>query len=108
MLTQHLFHHGQEIKRSQGALTSEYQYDEQGRLTQHAQLQQQSQHKFHQGTRASVKQQRQYQYYVAGNLTQVTDSLKGDRQYHYDPLARLSHVHGNIDEHFKLSYYQRE
>ncbi|MDO6528204.1 DUF6531 domain-containing protein, partial [Motilimonas sp. 1_MG-2023] len=97
VLTQHLFRHGQEVKRSQGALTSEYQYDEQGRLTQHAQLQQLLQ----MGASATIKQQRQYQYDVAGNLTQVTDSLKGDRQYHYDPLARLSHVRGNIDEHFQ-------
>ncbi|WP_158587128.1 RHS repeat-associated core domain-containing protein [Motilimonas pumila] len=97
VLTQHVFQHGLETRRTQGGLTSEYQYDEQGRLTAHSQ----QQHTLSKGNASQLKQQRHYQYDAAGQLTHLSDSVKGDKHYEYDPLARLAAVRGNIEEHFQ-------
>ncbi len=53
-------------------------YDAQSRLTQ-LQFQRKNQ----------ALQQRQYQYDLAGNLTQIVDSQRGFLHYQYDPLGQL-------------------
>ncbi|WP_261888066.1 RHS repeat protein [Vibrio rhizosphaerae] len=89
-LTQHQYQvSGLETRRTQGALTSHFQYDELGRLSEHRVSQAQQQTLF-----------RRYQYNRSGNLTQVEDNLRGVTQYHYDPLDRLTQVRGNISESF--------
>ncbi|WP_074901364.1 RHS repeat domain-containing protein [Microbulbifer thermotolerans] len=44
--------------------------------------------------------QRRYRYNTAGQLAQIEDSLRGTRNYHYDPLDRLTQVEGPNPEHF--------
>jgi RHS repeat-associated protein len=89
-LTQHQYQvSGLESSRTQGALTSHYQYDETGRLTEHRVRQAQQQTLF-----------RRYQYNRSGNLTEVEDTLRGLTQYQYDPLDRLTQVRGSLSENF--------
>ncbi|SIO96771.1 Putative deoxyribonuclease RhsC [Vibrio spartinae] len=89
-LTQHHYQvSGLETRRTQGALSSHFQYDETGRLTEHRVSQAQQQTLF-----------RRYQYNRSGNLTQVEDNLRGLTQYHYDPLDRLTQVRGSLSENF--------
>ena len=89
-LTQHQYQaSGLEISRTQGALSSHFQYDETGRLSEHRVSQAQQQTLF-----------RRYQYNRSGNLTQVNDNLRGVTQYHYDPLDRLTQVRGSLSENF--------
>ncbi|SIO94092.1 RHS repeat-associated core domain-containing protein [Vibrio spartinae] len=89
-LTQHQYQvSGLETRRTQGALSSHFQYDETGRLTEHRVSQAQQQTLF-----------RRYQYNRSGNLTQVEDNLRGLTQYHYDPLDRLTQVRGSLSENF--------
>ncbi|WP_248803762.1 RHS repeat-associated core domain-containing protein [Pseudomonas sp. MWU13-2100] len=88
-LTSHQYSAGREQQRQQGQLLSQYQYDEQGRLTEH---------------RVSQHQQRllarTYDYDANGNLARISDSRKGMREYHYDPLDRLITVRGDLTEAF--------
>ncbi|MFD1261759.1 DUF1308 domain-containing protein [Entomomonas asaccharolytica] len=86
-LTSHYYSLGKEVERQQGSLTSQYDYDEQGRLKAHFVNHQ---------TKALY--QRKYQYNVNGNLSAIEDSRKGIRQYYYDPLDRLIQVRGDISE----------
>lgn len=86
-LTEHFYSLGQEVERQQGALTSQYDYDEQGRLKAHF---------VNHSTKTLY--QRKYQYSANGNLAAIEDSRKGLRQYHYDPLDRLIQVRGDISE----------
>ncbi|MDZ5434448.1 RHS repeat-associated core domain-containing protein, partial [Pseudomonas fluorescens] len=91
-LTTHSVVAGREQSRQQGALLSEYAYDDQGRLHAHAVSQQQR-----------PLYRRDYAYAANGNLLQVDDSRHGQRRYQYDPLDRLSHVRHARDqdpEHF--------
>src|SRR5690606_513311 len=88
-LTRHQFDKGRERYRRQGALLSEYDYDEQGRLQAHR-------------VRSDHRQllQRQYRYDASGNLATIEDSRKGSRSFHYDPLDRLVAVRGDLPESF--------
>ncbi|MDM5140240.1 DUF6531 domain-containing protein [Aeromonas bestiarum] len=88
-LTRHQMVGGLEIRRSQGALTQQYEYDEQGRLTA-LRLQRGKQ----------VARERRYGYDSAGNLLQVNDSEQGEQHYRYDPLDRLLEVRGELTERF--------
>jgi len=74
----------QEIRRRQGPLTSEYQYDERGRLLS-------------QRTSSTVKAtkrlvSRDYYWRSDGQLMGINDQLRGLQQYHYDALGRLTEV----------------
>ncbi|WP_458377160.1 RHS repeat-associated core domain-containing protein [Pseudomonas fluorescens] len=80
-LTTHQFTWGREQQRQQGQLTSQYHYDDQGRLQAHA---------INQQTRPLYL--RHYTYAVNGNLATVADSRHGQRSYYYDPLNRLTRV----------------
>ena len=80
---------GREQYRQQGALLSEYQYDEQGRLRAHS-LRQEQQRVL----------QRHYRYDANGNLAGIDDSRKGSKSFHYDPLDRLVAVRGDTPESF--------
>lgn len=89
-LTVHQFSPGgREQLRQQGALLSEYQYDEQGRLLAHSLGQEQQR-----------LLQRHYRYDATGNLAGIDDSRKGSKSYHYDPLDRLLAVRGDTPENF--------
>ncbi|MDH2434007.1 RHS repeat-associated core domain-containing protein [Pokkaliibacter sp. MBI-7] len=90
-LTRHTHEYGQEVSRWQGALTSTWQYDEQGRLTE--------QQRHRTGQRGPVHQRR-YQYNAVGNLITLDDSDKGTLHYDYDPLDRLKAVRGALEEQF--------
>ncbi|CAM3543491.1 Putative deoxyribonuclease RhsC [Vibrio aerogenes CECT 7868] len=89
VLTQHLYQNGMESRRTQGAVTSSFEYDAQGRLT-------------HQSQSVSGRQTRtrDYGYDALGNLSQIADSRFGDSYFDYDPLSRLKAVRGNLEEHF--------
>ncbi|MFL1526915.1 RHS repeat-associated core domain-containing protein [Pseudomonas sp. O230] len=86
-LTTHQFTLGREQQRQQGQLTSQYHYDEQGRLQAHA---------INQHTRPLYL--RHYTYAVNGNLATVADSRHGQRSYYYDPLNRLTRVRHTRDD----------
>ncbi|MBV6821311.1 RHS repeat-associated core domain-containing protein, partial [Pseudomonas sp. PD9R] len=86
-LTHHQFEHGRERQRQQGLLSSEYAYDDQGRLQAHAVRQQQR-----------PLYRRDYAYSANGNLLQISDSRHGQRRYQYDPLDRLTHVRHARDQ----------
>ena len=73
-LTSHLFKSGRERQRQQGQLLSHYHYDEQGRLHAHA----------------LNHYRRQYNYDKRGNLSRILDTRKGQHDYHYDTLDRLT------------------
>ncbi|MDO2435744.1 RHS repeat-associated core domain-containing protein [Aeromonas veronii] len=77
------------MRRSQGALTQQYEYDEQGRLTA-LRLQRGKQ----------VARERRYGYDRTGNLLQINDSVQGEQHYRYDPLDRLLEVRGELTERF--------
>ncbi|WP_454875722.1 RHS repeat-associated core domain-containing protein [Pseudomonas farris] len=86
-LTSHQFTFGREQQRQQGQLTSQYHYDEQGRLQAHA-INQQS----------SPLYMRHYSYAVNGNLATIADSRHGQRSYYYDALNRLTRVRHTRDD----------
>ncbi|WP_429094865.1 RHS repeat domain-containing protein [Aeromonas veronii] len=88
-LTRHQRVGGLEMRRSQGALTQQYEYDEQGRLTA-LRLQRGKQ----------VARERRYGYDRTGNLLQINDSVQGEQHYRYDPLDRLLEVRGELTERF--------
>ncbi|MGL6159782.1 RHS repeat-associated core domain-containing protein [Microbulbifer sp.] len=85
---------GREIQRQHGnGLTSERDYDPQGRL-----------HKMRLGKIAGPVEnplhERSYHYNRSGQISQIDDSLRGSRHYHYDALDRLTQVDGPNPEHF--------
>jgi RHS repeat-associated protein len=87
LLTTHQFSFGRELQRQQGQVTSQYHYDEQGRLQAHA---------INQQTRPLYL--RHYTYAVNGNLATLADSRHGQRSYYYDPLNRLTRVRHTRDD----------
>ncbi|WP_165857447.1 RHS repeat-associated core domain-containing protein [Marinobacter sp. JSM 1782161] len=90
VLTRHrLSSTGEEMERQQGALFSAYEYDDEGRLTQH---------RLHQQKAQGILQQRDYRYDTSGNLQSISDSRKGLREYVYDPRDRLTGVRGDVYE----------
>ncbi|BFM16850.1 hypothetical protein R50073_30330 [Maricurvus nonylphenolicus] len=80
-------------EKIQGQLSSQFDYDPNGRL-----VQQQVSHK---GDDNPVIQ-RDYKYNNAGNLQQVEDLLRGLTQYHYDNNDQLQQVKGPIEEAFNF------
>ncbi|QDQ27031.1 hypothetical protein FNU76_12035 [Chitinimonas arctica] len=85
-----------EIRRSQGALQSDYQLDAMGRLLDHRVS---SVH----GATASAQPlvgagltgsriARQWRYDRAGQLLEILDARRGSTQYHYDALSRILHT----------------
>ncbi|VVN29076.1 hypothetical protein PS662_04779 [Pseudomonas fluorescens] len=86
-LTSHQFTFGREQQRQQGQATSQYHYDDQGRLQAHA---------INQQTRPLYL--RHYAYAINGNLVTIADSRHGQRSYYYDPLNRLTRVRHSRDE----------
>jgi RHS repeat-associated protein len=99
-LTRHYHQNGQEQYRQQGELTSQYQYDEQGRLKQHS-VNQRERHAADPSRTVHHKlYQRSYSYTDNGNLASLEDSRKGKRHYHYDALSRLQQVTGSLEEQF--------
>ncbi len=88
-LTRHQVVGGLELRRQQGALTQQYEYDEQGRLSA-LRLQRGKQ----------VARERRYGYDRTGNLLRIDDSVQGEQHYRYDPLDRLLEVRGELTERF--------
>ena len=95
-LTGHRFAGGLETLRQQGSLVSHYQYDEQGRLQDHAI----SQLNASGSIDGEPLYRRHYRYDANGNLSLLSDSRKGQKSYAYDPLDRLTEVRGKHPEHF--------
>ena len=88
-LTRHQMLAGLEMRRSQGALAQQYEYDEQGRLTAL---------RLQRGQRTA--RERRYGYDQTGNLQRIDDSAQGKSIYRYDPLDRLLEVRGELTERF--------
>ncbi|WP_260261729.1 hypothetical protein [Vibrio intestinalis] len=65
-ITSHRFEHGLETRRTQGKILSQFEHDEQGRLTAHTQLQ-----------NDNITQQRSYSYSMSGELLSMSDSRYG-------------------------------
>ncbi|MGF6401756.1 RHS repeat-associated protein [Pseudomonas frederiksbergensis] len=86
-LTRHQFAFGREQQRQQGQLTSEYSYDDQGRLKAHAVSQQQQ-----------ALYRRDYAYSPSGNLDHIADTRHGQRSYQYNSLDRLIRVRHSRDQ----------
>ncbi|MGF6221015.1 RHS repeat-associated core domain-containing protein [Pseudomonas frederiksbergensis] len=86
-LTTHQFAFGREQQRQQGQLTSEYSYDDQGRLKAHAVSQQQQ-----------ALYRRDYAYSPSGNLDHIADTRHGQRSYQYNSLDRLIRVRHSRDQ----------
>ncbi|MCU1727097.1 HNH/endonuclease VII fold putative polymorphic toxin [Pseudomonas sp. 7P_10.2_Bac1] len=95
-LTGHRYEAGLETVRQQGYVVSHYQYDEQGRLQDHAV----SQLNAHGDIDGQPLYRRNYRYDANGNLSLLSDSRKGHKSYAYDPLDRLTDVRGTLTEHF--------
>jgi RHS repeat-associated protein len=77
-----------EVQRSQGALSSRYDFDPAGRLVRHRA-----------GTlngRGELRAllERQYRYDQAGQLIARGDSLRGEQQFSYDPTSRILAAQG--------------
>ena len=89
---------GREVAREHGnGLATNSDYDPQGRLQSL---------RVGKSSADSVKPvenpllERSYGYNRSGQLTQINDSLRGNRTYHYDALDRLTQVDGPAPEHF--------
>ncbi|WP_107878762.1 RHS repeat domain-containing protein [Neisseria animaloris] len=80
----------QEIQRTQGALTSRYDYDSMGRLKhQTATANRTLQHNGKLNTLVGGAVRRSYRYDQAGNLIQTADQRSGVLDYAYDKLGRI-------------------
>ncbi|WP_231623944.1 RHS repeat-associated core domain-containing protein, partial [Neisseria sp. 83E34] len=80
----------QEIQRTQGALTSRYDYDPMGRLkNQTATANRTLQHNGKLNTLVGGAVRRSYRYDKAGNLIQTADQRSGVLDYVYDKLGRI-------------------
>lgn len=90
---------GRETQRLHGnGLATESQYDPQGRL-QKMRLGKSS-GPVENPTTGQPVLERAYGYNRSGQLSQIDDSLRGTRKYHYDALDRLTQVEGPNPEHF--------
>ncbi|UOO76126.1 DUF6531 domain-containing protein [Neisseria sp. Dent CA1/247] len=78
----------QEIQRTQGALTSRYDYDPMGRL-KHQTANRTLQHNGKLNTLVGGAVRRSYRYDQAGNLIQTADQRSGVLDYVYDKLGRI-------------------
>ena len=89
----------QEINRTQGLLSSQYQYDSAGRLIgQQARGISQSERAVQPSSRSVVE--REYRYDRAGQLLGIADKRWGASAYGYDPLGRITsarHGDGGIE-----------
>jgi len=81
-LSSHAYIAGRERQRQQGLLSSDYEYDDLGRLTAHAI-----------GQPSRPLYRRDYSYSANGNLDSITDTRNGKRSYQHDFLDRLIRVH---------------
>lgn len=93
ILTSHLFKSGREHQRQQGQLLSHYHYDEQGRLHAHTITQPAQRHYL-----------RQYNYDPSGNLARLLDTRKGQHDYHYNPLDRLTRAEHSQDPQERFAH----
>jgi RHS repeat-associated protein len=82
-----------EVKRTQKALTSRYEYDPIGRLIRHCSATN------HQPNTAAVIE-RGYHYDKVGNLLTRDDLLRGETTYQYDPIGRIRVAKGLTKEFF--------
>ena len=82
---------GREVAREQGSLQSSFQYDQMGRLSSHKVA--------NKANKAQVIS-RDYGYDSAGNLALIKDMKKGEINFKYDALDRLTHAKGIINETF--------
>ena len=81
---------GQEIRRAQGALESQYEYDLMGRMLRHRAIKDSAQQVLG----------RRYDYDVTGKLATIADFRSGETKYVYDPADRLVGVAGLTPESF--------
>ena len=82
---------GREVAREQGNLQSAFQYDQMGRLSSHKVA--------NKANKAQIIS-RDYGYDSAGNLALIKDMKKGEINFKYDALDRLTHAKGIINETF--------
>lgn len=82
---------GRLSQRTQGSLTSHYDYDPMGRLIQQ---------RVNGQSKDDSVIQRDYKYNAAGNLAHIEDLLRGLTHYHYDANDQLTQVDGAIKEAF--------
>ena len=88
---------GREVRRSQGALESQFDYDLQGRLR----AQRTQRHDVAaQGATSAPVLGRRYAYDPAGRVAEIDDFRAGASRYVYDPADRLLQVQGLRPEHF--------
>ena len=86
---------GRELKRSlSNKLETEHRYDPQGRLVAQRTGKQDKDNNF------KPVSQRRYHYNEFGQLSQIDDSIRGTKKYHYDSLDRLTKVEGPHPESF--------
>jgi RHS repeat-associated protein len=84
-----------EVKRTQGTLTSRYEYDPIGRLTRHWGVRE------HQPNSEAVIE-RGYHYDKTGNLLTREDRLRGETTYQYDLTGRIRVAKGLTKEFFEF------
>lgn len=77
-----------EVRRSQGALSSRYDWDPAGRLLRHRAALQGSGHVARPGS-SNATLERGYAYDAAGQLIARADSLRGRQDFRYDPTGRI-------------------
>jgi RHS repeat-associated protein len=80
-----------EVQRSQGALSSRYDFDPAGRLVRHRAGRLNGR-----GELRAVLE-RQYRYDQAGQLIGRGDSLRGEQQFSYDPTSRILAAQGGLN-----------
>ncbi|WP_374008412.1 hypothetical protein [Delftia lacustris] len=77
-----------EVRRTQGALSSRYDWDPAGRLLRHRAALQGSGHVIRPGN-SNATLERGYAYDAAGQLIARADSLRGRQDFRYDPTGRI-------------------
>lgn len=82
---------GREVARQQGLLESAFHYDQMGRL---------SSHKIANKANKAQVINRDYGYDSAGNLALIKDMTKGEINFKYDAMNRLTYAKGIINETF--------
>ena len=73
-----------EVERSQGKISSRYEYDPAGRLIQH-----QVGHRGSGNIAAASVLERAYAYDLSGQLVARADTLRGRQNFRYDPTGRI-------------------